>query len=216
MGVELARLGVPVVASTSGIGPFPSDHFIETAPTKDEYIALIDGVLARPPSLDTAVLAYRWYWMFVLGATVDLSDVLTPNGEAPAGTAYQMPIQAVALCDSVFGTTDPLTLNLQAQIAKQVRGVAEQERVAVRAQLARITAYLLSGRDPGTIDAPVPRGAEAYGLGGPHVLTRVGSAIRYTDGTKSFEGSSRMLRRLMTLVTEAAAFTTETNPPRSN
>ena len=76
IGLELARVGVPVVAAFSGIGSFPTGGFISFEEDRESYFATMLDALQRPASLRDITEAFRWTHLIVWSYMVDVSDVV--------------------------------------------------------------------------------------------------------------------------------------------
>ncbi|MBY0430812.1 MAG: hypothetical protein K2Q10_06425, partial [Rhodospirillales bacterium] len=78
IGLELARLGVPVIAAFRESAPYPVDSFTRFAETAEDYFMLVGEMTNHQTSLDDLILAYRWYHSSTFGLSVDLRDMLVP------------------------------------------------------------------------------------------------------------------------------------------
>lgn len=145
IGLELARLGVPVLAATRNIATAPADDFVEQPATVEAYFRRLGELLAAPADLGTIARAFRWYHLQHLGSTVDLSDVfLTPgHGRLPP---FRTSREAGVIEGVLVRGEDPLAINRARLVAE---GEPAAERAALRAQLARVAAFVLHGEDDG-------------------------------------------------------------------
>lgn len=80
IGLELARLGVPVVAYVEGVGPYVADCFTPLTLTPAEFETELSRALQAPPSADTWRLAMRFSWFAFLGQALDLRSVIDGDG----------------------------------------------------------------------------------------------------------------------------------------
>lgn len=80
IGLELARLGVPVVAYVEGVGPYVADCFTPLPLTPAEFETELNRALQAPPSADTWRLAMRFSWFAFLGQALDLRSVIDGDG----------------------------------------------------------------------------------------------------------------------------------------
>ena len=146
IGVEMARLGVPVLSSTYGISPFPNDEFLAFADTEAEYFAKLEAMLALPPSIETLKLAYRWTNLFYHGNALDLSDVVdyAPSQTLPP---YKLPLEAKAIDDIIQGRRDVLDINFERLLNSHGEQPDAEESAAIGSQARRLVHYLCTGED---------------------------------------------------------------------
>jgi hypothetical protein len=147
MGLELARLGVPVLACTQGIGYFPQDDFLEWGATPATYFDKLVSLLERPATLDTIARAVRWYHLFHLGASLDMGD-LVPSFDFTGAPPFRMPAEARAIEDIIIGGQDIVALNAARLRAGQHERSGVDEAAALRRQFRRVIYYLYTGQDP--------------------------------------------------------------------
>jgi tetratricopeptide (TPR) repeat protein len=94
MGIELSRMGVPILASTYGNAPRPWDDFHEWAPTPREYFRKLREMVGSEPGRDALKHAFRWYILHYFGFTIDFSDVF-PAKDFHGVPPYKLPAAAV-------------------------------------------------------------------------------------------------------------------------
>ena len=146
IGLELARLGVPVLASTNGVGPYPLDDFMLWGPSPREYFARLRELLSRSPDLDVIVRAYRCYNLQVLGTSIDVSDVI-PRPDYHGLPPFRLAAAARTIEDVVVRGKDLLQINYERLLAEQSNAGAAQEKSAVAAQLRRLIRFLITGEN---------------------------------------------------------------------
>jgi hypothetical protein len=148
MGLELARFGMPVLSGHTDIVTIapPGEDFICLATAKDEYFAMLQRLCGGfdPASADALRLAYRWYNLFYLGNSIDMSDLAMSANQLPA---YRTPANAALIKRVMIDGEEAATANLA-----QLRGVqdstsAAQETAALDGQVARMVRYMATGRD---------------------------------------------------------------------
>ena len=182
IGVELARLGVPVLASTVGIGSYPHDDFIEWRADHASYFAELRRLIGQPARLDTVARAFRWYHLAQLGLALDLGDVV-PSTDFTRLPPFKVPREADAIVQAVLGGTPAAALNLQRQVDAQGATSGAAERQALQRELRRLLHFLCTGQDsPGT--APL--------------------AIRVNDDTISYAAGGRTITRYSPLCARLA------------
>jgi len=150
IAVELARLGIPVLACSDHIGPFPDDDFVCAASSTTRFFALLDKLLRSEPSLERIRLAYRWYWQYFLGTSIDIGDDLARNGAfrtIPHSCRPPKIRNEQLVAELALGQRDVRSVNLDAQIAAQTSDGFAAE---TRALLAQITQTLIVATGLGT------------------------------------------------------------------
>lgn len=146
IGIDLARLGVPVLHTTQGASPWPVDDFQEWAPTREGYFRTLEALLRRPASLDPLLHAYRWYHLYVMGRSVDLGDVI-PAPDYPDLPPFRLPAEAAVLERCTVGNGDIQEVTLERLQESQGKESAAGEERAVMRQLRRLIRFLYTGED---------------------------------------------------------------------
>ena len=148
IGLEMARLGVPVLCCARGVAGYPVDDFQQYAETPDEYFKKLEELLCAPPSLERIRLAYRWWHLAYLSASIDVSDVVP----TPDFTALPIKIetrQARVLCDSILEEFNQRE-NILQKWSRRPGGSYDEESEALKKNLRRIIRYFLTGIDRNT------------------------------------------------------------------
>ncbi len=146
IGLELARLGSPVLTSTNGVSPFPQDDFLEWGETPRAYFDKLEALLQRPTRLETIALAFRWYHLFHLGTSLDLGDIV-PTHDFEGLPSFKLPREAAAIEEVICGDKEVLALNLERLRESQHPDSAEEEKAALERQLRRMIHFLHTGED---------------------------------------------------------------------
>jgi hypothetical protein len=181
IGLELARLGVPVLAWAQRLTGFAPDDFLEGAETPAEYFEKLLALLDRPADLGTVARAFRWYHLLHLGTSLDLADVV-PRPDCTGLPPFRLPAEARAVEEVVVGGRHVLDLN-HARLAQAQRpDSAEEESRSLRRQLGRFVRYFLTG-----VDSP---------LAGGSLLVREGPVVRVTEGDRTWTRYSPLCARL--------------------
>jgi hypothetical protein len=81
IGLELARLGVPVVACVEGVGAYVADDFTPISLTPPDYKTELLHALQAPASGETWRLAIRFAWHAFLGQAIDLRSMIDADGQ---------------------------------------------------------------------------------------------------------------------------------------
>ena len=188
MGLEMARLGVPVLASTHGIGYFPHDDFLEFGATPDTYFQALRALLVRPSSLEMIKRAGRWYNLFHLATSVDVGDVI-PTFDHHQLPRFTMPQEAQTIEDVAIRGGDLMEIHLARLRAAQQEGSEDLETAAVQRQLRRLVHYLYTAEDRGeSVDLVVTlyQGTQEDSVAhGRNLLTRAGTTVLVIDGAQT-------------------------------
>jgi len=211
IGLEMARLGVPVLTSTNGLMPFPHDDFFEWGQTATEYFSKLEMLLDRPTTLDTLARAFRWYNLFHLGTSLDLGD-LVPTHDFEGLPVFHLPNEAAAIEEIIVKRKDILELNLERQIMSQDSASSEKEKAALERQLRRIIHFLFTGEDS-PADVPLwlaesdetNEGESQVQVSlenGVRTLEIRGSNVSYQSSGKTYERYSPMIVRLAMLCSQ--------------
>lgn len=145
IGVEMARLGVPVLACTYGVSPFPNDEFLEFVDNESGYFEKLEQLLQRPPSVHPIAKAYRWASLFYLGNSLDLSDVV-PDPEFPGLPDFKLPRESKNIDAIVMGRKTVLDINYEALAGAQSAASDNDERMALSAQFRRLVHLICTGQ----------------------------------------------------------------------
>jgi len=205
IGLELARLGVPVLVAFNGaIAAIAEDDFLEWAPTSAAYLEKLRELLERPVMIGQIARAFRWYALSIFGATLDFSDVV-PASNFAGLPKYKMPREAAALEQILIQGKDVCDVNVERLRAAQTPHIGERESTELSRQLRRIIHFLMTGEEPphdaplslcGTLhentDLEGSSGAESDGrmlvVGSDHVI--------YHDADRIYRRYSPMVARL--------------------
>jgi SAM-dependent methyltransferase len=223
IGLELARLGAPVLASTNGISAFPQDDFMEWEGTPDEYFNKMEFLLDRPVTLETVIHAFRWYNLYHLGTSLDLGDVI-PTSNFDGLPPFNMPKEANAIEEIIIKGRNTLDLNLERLVKSQVSESQLQETLALKEQLRRIIHFFYTGEDlsqdfrllvftsavsPASFIRRINLTTLPPKLG---VLLLNGEQTHYLKGNKTFSRFSPMCARLGKLCAQQDFPTPSFNP----
>lgn len=147
IGVEMARLGVPVLASTYGISPVPNDDFIEFATTESEYFTKLERLPHRPLPIHAIAQAYRWSNLFYHGNSLDLGDVV-PHHEFSGLPPFRFPQEAQSIEDVLLSRKSILDINYERILMSNNGEVSNNsERLALESQFRRLVHLLCTGED---------------------------------------------------------------------
>lgn len=202
VGIEFARLGVPVLTSTQGISLFPHEDFLEWAPTPEAYFDKLLEMLGREPSLDQLARSYRCYYLMHLGTSLDFSDVI-PDRDYTGLPPFRVSASATDFTAIVKSGRDVLDLNLERQQLTQRPDAIEEERSALQRQLRRIIHYVYTGEDLVTdhdlvfvAASSVPSDLRFLFPTGVAMLVTTGTTTYYLVNDRAYVRQSAMCPRL--------------------
>jgi hypothetical protein len=148
IGLEMARLGVPVLCCARGVAGYPVENFQTFVQTPDVYFRKIDELLSAQSSLENIRAAYRWWHLAYLSPSVDVSDVV-PTSDCTSLPANPHPRKAGDLCASVLEEFDQREILLQ-EWSCSTNNSLESETQAIKRSLRRFIRFFLTGTD--TVD----------------------------------------------------------------
>lgn len=151
IGLELARMGVPVLSGNPSFIPIaPEDcEFIRIARNRDEYFSILNKLLFQNPTIqqkDNIINAYRWYYMFQLGNSIDVSDVITDRSLSVL-PKFRLAKNAKILEGLFTNDSCAMDFNLINLERLQLSEYDFDERRALIHQLNRLMSYLITGKD---------------------------------------------------------------------
>lgn len=215
LGLEVGRLGVPVLAYTYGLGPRPVDDFIEWAPTREAYFRKFSEIMALPPRLETLLHAFRWHMVLYMGHAANLGDII-PAPDTHGLQPFFMPREADAVVAVMTQGRSMLDINRQRLVRKQHVDSVAEERLALRRQLRKALRFLFTGRDEeddyrlALVVKDISPGDFRDGFGsetaqpGTAVALIQGDAIHFLEGGKTHSRRSPMCARLALLSCDTA------------
>lgn len=221
IGLELARLGVPVLASFNGGDvAIAHDDFLEWSPTPSEYFAKLRALLERPATTEHVARAFRWYSLYTLGTTVDLSDVV-PRNDFYGLPEYKTPAEADTIEQILIGGKEVCDLNIERLRESQDAGSRERESAEILRQLRRLVHFLMTGQnspeDPPLIvrsrtNEWIEESSDKFAersvrspAGPQRVLEYEGFYAQYHDGARVYRRYSPMAVRLARLSNQEIA-----------
>lgn len=150
IGLEAARIGVPVLKLNNGDVNQPEGDFIQVAGTPEDYLRLMDEVLGWAPDLDRLIQAWRFYGFSRFTSSIDLRDVIS-DPSMRALPPYARPAHAERLAAALFQPDWTWTVNRAAEGA-DYRPSPEIEKAAIKRQLRRILHFLMTGADETAVE----------------------------------------------------------------
>jgi hypothetical protein len=213
IGLELARLGAPVLTSASGDTPTPHDDFREFAETVEAYFDKFQALLERPADIAIIARAFRWYNLFHLGTSVDLSDLI-PSRDSAELPPFKMPAEVETIESIIIEGRHPIEVNHERLERAQTPDRRLAETLAIQAQLRRVIHFLHTGEDaaeagplfllPGVeTDGKEPKHIELPP--GVRTISLNGNQTHYSSGTKTYSRYSPMCARLASVCAQTIA-----------
>ena len=207
VGLEAARLGVPSMMAFGQVS-YPHDDFLVWAPTAKEYFAHLEYLLSNDGSLDRVARAFRSSYVYRLGCSLDLGDVV-PSSDFTAFPPFKMPREAFAIEEAIVSVKGIWDINRErSKVAQSAESVAA-ETDELKKQLRRIIHFLQTGEDrPITTLEMVPaefdsndRGPATTSSGNAEVarISVVANKTQYHFGGQTFRRTSPMVARLVPL-----------------
>jgi len=157
IGFELARLGVPVIASLPHLAEAPDGVFVAWNNTRDGYFAALRRALAEQPSLQRLVAAFRWVNARFIEYSVDLGDII-PTGDFATLPPFTMPRLSRVLEEVLVDGRALPDINRERLQSAQRRTSAAAEHAAIARHLRDFLHFLLLGSRPGADYRLVLRG----------------------------------------------------------
>ena len=196
IGLELARLGVPVLSGNRSVMVIgPDEGFIEHVSTREQYfrrLAQLTNGMADPG--EQLRLCYRWYHLSNLGNSIDLRDAIGEDGVIGNVEAAR---HARLVKDMVIDGQEALIVNLEALAAQATPDSLREETRAMRRQVGRLVEFLCTGKDPAATvelllcDNPAMPLPQQRGR-----LSVVGDQTIYDDGSRLWNRRSKLVARL--------------------
>jgi hypothetical protein len=198
IGLELARLGLPVVSAFQRVGPWPAGNFNLFSETRDGYFQAVQQALNRPPTMAGIIDAFRWTYCLNWTPLIDISDV-TPDADYGHVPRYRPPANRELILKAVVGNVDLVDLAL-AKLSATPTAIAA-ERAALEAAMGQAFKYLLTGEYQlapreyviqlqGQQPAAIGSGA------GPRIHVAANDEVTYEDSGQATRRHSPLVARL--------------------
>ena len=143
MGLELARFGVPVVASFRKIGPFPVGGFVAFEEEPEAYFRAIDAALNSTPSIDTVIEAYRWSHFLHWSSTIDISDIIV--SPSPSDVPAYRPLKSADTIRRVMAAGEDLVEINMTRLPRN-HAAAVEERAAIAQAVEECILFFMTGQ----------------------------------------------------------------------
>jgi hypothetical protein len=152
IGLEAARLGLPVIKLFRGYASYPEGDFAFSAPTHASVIALMEDALTWPTDFDRLRKAWRFYGYSRFASSLDLRDVLPK--QVTSLPELRLPRRNYELTRAILDQLPLWTINRQANDFLYSRLTPDGEAEAIRCQLRRLLYAIFTGAHP-LADVPV-------------------------------------------------------------
>jgi hypothetical protein len=198
IGLELARLGMPLISAFQRVGPWPTGKFNLFSETKDGYFATVTQALQSVPTMANILDAFRWTYILNWTPLVDISDV-TPDPDYRFVPDYRSPKNAGLILKAVAEGQDLAKLAL-AELSESAEAIAA-EHAALEASLGLAFKYLVTGdyQDPPrgyTICLPDRPPVHIGDGDGPRIEVSAQNDVTYAVGASAMRRNSPLLARL--------------------
>jgi hypothetical protein len=198
IGLELARLGAPLISAFQRIGPWPTGKFNAFSETQEGYFAMVEQALERKPTMAGILDAFRWTYVLNWTPLVDISDV-TPDPDYHLVPPYRRPKNGDQILKAVAEGQDLAKLAV-AELPSTPEALAA-ERAALEASLGLAFKYLITGNH---LDAPqnyaicLPdrEPVQVGAGGGPRIEVDAQDNVTYNGGGSATGRHSPLLARL--------------------
>lgn len=193
MGLESARLGIPVLSVFQKIVGCPVGDFIKVPESREEYYLMIDRMIDSPTSLFDVRQAFRWYVICRFSAAVSVVDVF-PTKDINGPVRLKV-LDQVATIEQILELEQSED---QRRIAASLRATYSdqhwtEEASNVKAVLAKALVYFMVGRWPKEA-VSLRRGQEA--VEDAAVLDNQGGLCTLLYEGQSVSKHSRLVQRL--------------------
>lgn len=111
IGLEFARLGIPVLSATNGISGFPNETFHYWTRNKKKYFQKIKELAKKKLSFSQIKLAFRYWHYFTLAGAIDLSDLIKESDNCD-DVSYIRPKNIDQILQSLDHLKTPTEINL--------------------------------------------------------------------------------------------------------
>ncbi|MDG2408647.1 MAG: hypothetical protein P8M53_06555 [Pirellulales bacterium] len=170
-------------------------------------------MLQLSPSTETIQQAYRWYNLFNLSLSIDLSDVV-PASDCTEYFQYKLPRNAKFMEDAIVGGESVLRRNLTLLKNEQHDDSEIEERTALQRQCRRFIHFFCTGEDNQgvanrlrLIDGAEQKESELKlknNQRDSHDIYARGPRISYFYNDQKFERFSPLVSRLIAIAFETA------------
>lgn len=145
VGLEAARLGVPVLKANRGYSSYPEGDFVMSSADREEFGAMADSLMEFPPTLERLIFSHRYYACSRFNAALDLGDIIGPTPFKTWLTAYRRP-KRMEDVERAFFSNEPIWRWKQADETTDQLSL-NHEAMLVMTELRRVLHFLITGTD---------------------------------------------------------------------
>jgi|GEM_PF-6342073 hypothetical protein len=156
MAAELSRIGGSVLAASEYVSHIPSEVFHPFTQDKNQYFQEIESRLGSIPSLDTIILAFRWWNLSALGGSIDLSDLVFTPGYS-GHPEYKLPKEADKICEVMYNKGNTFDLSYDRLAEVQTPSSENDELKAILTSLQSVIRLLCFGESDAASQVPALR-----------------------------------------------------------
>ncbi len=145
IGIEMARLGIPVLTCTKGTAGFPVENFIRFEKNPTSYFNYISKPSNYRTSISNIRDAYRWWYFNYLSSAIDISDVI-PSSLFSKLPEFKKTKNTKLIKKAVFFNFDVRKINY-AQTKTKLNNIEYKERQSLTKSIERLILFFLTGND---------------------------------------------------------------------
>lgn len=209
IGIEMARLGIPVLTCTKGTAGFPVEKFICFEKNKHTYFKKIKKYLRQKYSFAKIRDAFRWWFFSYLSSSINISDVV-PSFSFAELIEFKKTKQAENIKKSIFSKYEVRDQYYKA-IKTNLKNKRKNEHKALVSSIKRFILFFISGKDQRhqtkilfyknkTEFSNLTKINEKYSKQKKLILYASSKTISIFDGTKTLELHSPCLAKLSRLI----------------
>lgn len=143
VGCELARLGIPALAAMGARSIYPDDDFLHAEKSSEAYFKRLEELFEREASLDRIARAFRCYYVYHLGSTVDYSDVV-PSYDFMEVPEFRRPREGKMLEEMIVHGRDVFQQRFD-QLKSPEPDALAREREALVETLGALVQFIATG-----------------------------------------------------------------------
>lgn len=143
IGLELARLGVPVLAAHRGF-TVVDNKMICWEPDQIRYFQTLRSLLTKKADIGSIKCAFRFFYFYILSSAIDISEVV-PNAEITELPEYKLPKNGRDIFDVVVNGALQSDRSLERLKSKQSESLDETETACIKTFLRRLIHFMFTG-----------------------------------------------------------------------
>jgi hypothetical protein len=210
MGLECARLGIPVLACHKGMTVSGYD-FLEYGESPEDYFTKFESLLSRKPSVQILLRAFRCHAHYHLRSSIDIKDVIVLDD--PEKTPLPLLSKNAGIFEAVLmGNENVCDLSYKALREQQGAAFSEMERQALAEGIRALIDFLMTGQVGGSLpELQIRHSAGDFGSVvssdcRPGVLIIEGEMVHYVAGQGLVSRYSPLVCRLAVLLEQLQGY----------